>query len=714
MGNTLFSSTWYRVSELKPRIRSHIRVIRHDYRGQDWFVLADHLTGRYHRISRQAYHVVGLMDGNRSLAKIWEAACTHLEDDMPTQDEVIALLANLHRTDILMADIPPDTRDLYKRYAKERTGKIVNTFRSPMSVKIPILDPDRLLRFVKPVTDLIVSRFFLMVWLAVVISAVVTAVIHFSELTQNITDTILGAENILILWFAYPVIKIIHEFGHACAVKRWGGEVHEIGIMFLVLMPIPYVDASSSLSFANKWKRIVVSAAGILVELFLAAIAVFVWVHAEPGLVRSLAFNIILIASVSTVLFNGNPLLKFDSYYILSDLLEIPNLGTRSNRYIGYLIKKHLLRVSQTNSPAASAGEAFWLGLYAPASFVYKIFISLRIALYVAGKFFFVGFLLAVWATGSMFVIPVVTMVQKMMHDNQLSGKKGYITVLSVLFLIAAAYGFCAVPVRYAAVSEGVVQIPEQSMVFVGADGFVREIYADSGIVVSPGTPLIRLENPEVDVQVAIKQAVLKELAARLDQAGQVNLTESDILKNEIKRITGELDRDLEKRDALLVKSHAAGTFILPDENQLIGRFLHQGMPAGYVIDYSKITVQVVISQSDANLVRKRAKRVLVRLAGNVEAEFEGDIVREVPAASHTLPSMALSLEGGGSIALDPREREAPKTFENYFQFEIRMKDGNINRIGERAHVKFELEPEPLFFRVYRYVRRVFMSRFDI
>ena len=123
-------------------------------------MLADHLTGRYHRISRQAYHVVGLMDGKRSLAKIWEAACANLEDDMPTQDEVIALLANLHRTDILMADIPPDTRDLYKRYAQERTGKVVSTFRSPMSIKIPILDPDRLLSFLKPVTDLLVSRFF--------------------------------------------------------------------------------------------------------------------------------------------------------------------------------------------------------------------------------------------------------------------------------------------------------------------------------------------------------------------------------------------------------------------------------------------------------------------------------------------------------------------------------------------------------------------------
>ena len=313
-----------------------------------------------------------------------------------------------------------------------------------------------------------------------------------------------------------------------------------------------------------------------------------------------------------------------------------------------------------------------------------------------------------------MFVIPVFTMVQKMIHDSELSDKKGYITVLAVVCLIGAAYWFCAVPVRHAAVSEGVVQIPEQSMVFVGADGVVREIYAASGTFVSPGTPLIRLENPESDVRVAIKQAVLKELAARREQAGQAKLTESDILKDEINRIQGELDRELEKRAALILKSHAAGTFVLPDENQLVGRFLKQGMPAGYVIDYTKITVQVVISQSDANLVRKKVRRVLVRLAGDLGTEFAGDIVREVPAASNVLPSLALSLEGGGGIALDPRERDVPKTFEKYFQLEIRLRDGRINRIGERAHVKFEFTPEPLFFRVYRYVRRVFMSRFEV
>jgi len=130
-------------------------------------------------------------------------------------------------------------------------------------------------------------------------------------------------------------VKALHELGHAYALKHWGGEVHELGLMFLVFLPVPYVDATGSASFGQKWQRALVGAAGIIVELLLSAIALFIWLNAEEGLVRAFAFNVMVIGGVSTVFFNGNPLLRFDGYYILSDLVEIPNLGDRSKRYLG-------------------------------------------------------------------------------------------------------------------------------------------------------------------------------------------------------------------------------------------------------------------------------------------------------------------------------------------------------------------------------------------
>ena len=149
------------------------------------------------------------------------------------------------------------------------------------------------------------------------------------------------------------MVKSLHELGHAFATKVWGGEVHEVGLMLLVFIPVLYVDASASAAFRQKHRRIVVGAAGILVETTLAALAVIVWVYGSPGIGRAIAFNVILIGGVSTLLFNGNPLLRFDGYYIFSDLIEVPNLATRANAYLFYVIQKHLFKIDSVDSPVA-------------------------------------------------------------------------------------------------------------------------------------------------------------------------------------------------------------------------------------------------------------------------------------------------------------------------------------------------------------------------
>jgi putative peptide zinc metalloprotease protein len=100
-----------------------------------------------------------------------------------------------------------------------------------------------------------------------------------------------------------------------------------MGVMFLVFFPLPYVDASSAWAFRKKWQRAIVGMAGVMAELAAASIAAIVWTQTSTGTVHIIAYNVIFVASVSTLLFNGNPLLRFDAYYVLADLLEIPKRG---------------------------------------------------------------------------------------------------------------------------------------------------------------------------------------------------------------------------------------------------------------------------------------------------------------------------------------------------------------------------------------------------
>jgi putative peptide zinc metalloprotease protein len=317
MEKSFYSPSWYRVSDLRPRLRSQIRIHRQQFRGGLWYVLQDRVSGRFHRFTPAAYLVISLMNGQRTTNDIWQLACRRLGDDALTQDDMVRLLAQLHQADVLHADVSPDFEELSSRAAKIRRRKLVASFANPLSLRLPLLDPDAFLTRTMPFVRPAFSWMGACIFVAIVGYACALAAVHWAALTDNIADRVLVTQSLLLLLLAYPLVKALHELGHAYAVKRWGGEVHELGLMFLVLMPVPYVDASSSAAFSSKWQRALVAGAGILVELMLAALALFLWLEAGNGTLRAFAFNVMLIGGVSTIVFNGNPLLRFDGYYVL-------------------------------------------------------------------------------------------------------------------------------------------------------------------------------------------------------------------------------------------------------------------------------------------------------------------------------------------------------------------------------------------------------------
>src|SRR5690606_28977904 len=299
--------------------------------------------------------------------------------------------------------------------------------------------------------------------------ALVLAGVHWSALTEDVTDRVLAAENLILLVIAFPLIKAVHELGHAFAVKRWGGAVHEIGMMFLVCMPVPYVDASDSLAFQSKWQRALVGGAGILVEVTLAALALIVWVNAEEGLVRAFAFNVMLIGGVSTLLFNGNPLLKFDGYYVLSDILEIPNLANRANQYLGYLIQRYAFRVQSAKSPVTAPGEPGWFVFYSIAAFCYRLVIMAAIVTLVATHFFVIGTIVACWAVILMIGVPLAKHTKFLFASPVLRHNRTRAFAVVGAVFAAVALALFVVPLPHSTTVEGVVWLPGDGIVHSGS-----------------------------------------------------------------------------------------------------------------------------------------------------------------------------------------------------------------------------------------------------
>ena len=269
MAGTALSAFWYRVAALRPLLRSHAKLQRHRYRGQVWFLLQDPASGRAHRITLAARLIVSAMDGQRSVQRLWELANEHFGDDAPTQDELIHLLGQLHAADLLQTEMTPDVAELFDRGSKNEAAKRRRSYMNPMSIRLPLVDPDvflkRLMRFIRPLW----SQWGVIAWLAVVLPALLLVPVHWAELTDNLSDRVLATDNLIALVLLFPLIKIWHELGHAVATKAGGGEVHDMGVMLLVLMPVPYVDASAASAFRSKFERALVGAAGVMAELFL-------------------------------------------------------------------------------------------------------------------------------------------------------------------------------------------------------------------------------------------------------------------------------------------------------------------------------------------------------------------------------------------------------------------------------------------------------------
>lgn len=711
----LFDPAWYRIARLRPRLRSHVQLHRHHYRGQLWYVLQDGSSGRFHRFTPTAYRFIGLMDGVRSVDQIWQQLTEELGDDAPTQRETMQLLYQLHAADVLQMDIPPDTDELLRRYDRERRTRWKQSLKSPLAIRIPLFDPEDFLGALSPLARPLFGWPGAVLWLGVMAIALVLAGMHWPELTDNVRERVLTPQNLVLIWLAFPVVKALHELGHAFAVKVWGGEVHQIGIMLIVFAPVPYVDASFATAFRERHRRMVVGAAGMLVELFVAAIAMILWVLVEPGLLRTLAYNVMFIAGVSTLVFNGNPLLRFDAYYILADFLEIPNLASRANQYVFYLIERYVFGVTDSRSPVSARGERGWFLFFAVASFVYRMFVYAAIVLFVASQFFVVGVLLAVWALFTTFLTPLGKGVKYLLTSPRLRRTRRRALAITAGFVLVLAGLTLLLPVPLATVAEGVAWVPDNAVVRPGADGVVSALVAEPGSPVRAGQVLLTLDDPLLAVRAKVLTHELAAQQARYTLFRQTDRVQAEIVREEIANVEARLLRVRQQLDALEVKSQVDGVFVIPDHADLPGRFVRQGEQLGFVVPPGSVTVRAVVSQDAVDRVRSLSRHVQIRPVEDLDVVIPAELLREVPAAVEQLPTAALGSEGGGAVAIDPRDDSGRKPFGKVFEFDLVPGAPALFRhIGTRVYVRFDHGTEPLAYRWYRGLRQVLLRQLDV
>ena len=695
MSEDLFSSEWYRVANLHPRLRKHVRIHRQVHRGRIWYVIEDQATGRNHRLDPKAYAFVGRLNGSVSVDQLWNEMLEALQDLTPTQQDIVRLVGQLHQADLVQCELTPDVEELFQR--QERRGRqLRKSMLNPLAFRTPLIDPTPMLDWLQPKTDWIFSKTVLFIWVFLVVITSILAVQNWSEIATHAGNHLPSARYLFLVWLCYPILKGLHELAHALAIRHWGGGVHEIGVSLLVLMPVPYVDASAATLFAEKYARIVVSAAGILTEVFFASIGLLIWLNVSDGIVRDIAFTIMVIGGISTIMFNGNPLLKFDGYYILSDWLEIPNLNFQVKRYWSWLARRYLLRLKKIEAIDITTGETKWLLGYGLLSWLYRLVVMQIIASWFAGFSLLLAALVVLLFLYSLLLKPAYEIFRYLYTSHEIRRHRLRAWAMTGGALTAVALFLMFLPLPYATVTQGVVWLPDDAKVRASVEGFVEKIMVTDGSQVKRGQALIRLSNDELGIRKKISQTQLAALKARYHAAVGHDSAEANQLREEIDTAKGELAHINKEIDQLVIHSPVNGKLVIPRPEDQLGIFVGKGTTLGYVFTEQGVRLRAVIPQNNAHLVRDRTQSVSVRMVDHLLRVFKGELERAMPSATTTLPSAALAYAGGGSILTDPSDKDGLRALEPVFIVDVRVPDSQLERVGGHAWLRFDHGTAPL------------------
>jgi putative peptide zinc metalloprotease protein len=723
MTPSLFSTQWYRVARVCPRLRAQVRVQRQHWRGQRWYVLSDTASGRQHRINEAAYQFIGRCDGRRSVQEVWNAlldeqtaagpdtACPSAFT-APSQDEVLALLGQLGELDLLQSDQTPNSQLLAQR-SGERQRQRRRSMLNPFSFRLPLGDPQAWVAKLDPVSHLIFRPAVGGLWLLLMLAALWWAASEWPVLRAQIGQQHLGANSLLWGVLIYPLMKALHELGHAMALRRWGGEVHEAGMGLLFLVPAPYVDASAAAAFPRRAQRAMVGAAGIVVELSLAALAFCVWLATQPGLVHSAALGVMVIGAGSTLLFNGNPLLRFDAYFVMCDALDLPNLAARSSAWWSHHLGRWLLGAPAGEQPSHAPSERKWLWAYAPLSLAYRIVLSLGLVLWLGGQWLLLGAAACAYVIVTVLLTPVLRWARQALQQSQPGAPLARLRLRLALCTGAAALALFVLPLPLSTVAPAVVWLPEKSQVRPEVDGFVAALLVADGAQVKAGDLLIQLHNPELQSQHEQLSSRLEGL--RVEQFQQL-LRDPSAAQNlvlDIDRLQAQVQRLQERINDLQVRAHADGRLSLLQASDLPGSYVRQGSTVGYVLAADALRVRAAVAEADAHLVRHRWQAASVRLADEPDLVLSATRLNDMPSATHLLPSAALADVGGGSLASDPTDKEGRHSLAPVFLLDLSLPGHSLQRVGGRAWVRIEHGSEPLALQAYRRASQLFLQHFS-
>jgi putative peptide zinc metalloprotease protein len=680
-----------RRKQVRIRLRQDLSIAPQKYEGRTYWVVKDPVSLRYYRFKEQEYFLLQFLDGRHTLDDAQKQYEKRFRPERLTLEDLEAFAQQLLKAGLAQNESPKAGQQLFERRRKRVRSEWMQTLTNILYIKIPIFDPERLLTWMLRYLGWMFTWTFLFFSVGVMLAAVALVLTHFQTFRDKLPSyhEFFQFKTVVYLWIALGAVKVIHEFGHGLSCKAFGGEVHEMGALFLCLSPCLYCNVSDAWTLPNKWKRIIISSAGIYVELMIAAIATFVWWNTPSHpFVNHMSLCLMVVCSVSTVVFNANPLMRYDGYYVLADWLEIPNLRDRSNRFLKNLTLEYGLGVEVQPEPYMALWRKVLFVFYAIVSYIYRWVVTFAILVFLDGflkpyKLGVVSRLLALAAVGSMVGWPLYRLGQNLHRRGRLPDMKRWNVAVSASLVGAVLLVFLVVPLPISRIrAQALVEFQPDATrkVFVHASGSLEKIEVQEGEEVEKGQVLARFSDPELEGQYREAETeylrCVRQLADLESRLGEnLDRAQRDQLEQEKARLEGERDTCRADRDQagrklkqLVLTAPEAGVVIGLPKPDTVGQYFDkdQRKPFCSIGDPRKLRALVPVSPDDYELLKSDREylrehggdlEATIRVQGHVSSTWQGKIDRLPLSECKDMP-IQLTTRGGGNIAIKPGSPE--------------------------------------------------------
>ena len=662
--------TTVELANCKLVLRSDLSFHRQEYRGQPCYLVVDDLNSNHYRIGMAEYNFVSLLDGSTTIASAVAQTSVAMGNLAITESDALAVCKWLIDSNLATTQASRSA-DRLREKSDEAVHRRVKAKLNPITPKIPLFNPDRWLERLTPYFSWFLGVPAFIGWLVALFMGCYSVWSNASQLSES-GSSVLAAENWIWLAVAWIGLKLIHEFAHGITCKAYGGDVRQFGIVLIVLIPLPFVDVTSTWRFPSKWQRIFVAAAGMYVELFVAAIAAILWANTDAGVIHQQAFNVMIAGSVSTLLFNANPLMRFDGYYMLADWLEHPNLATHGQQLLKWAGKKFYLGLD-VDRPTWPEGQSAIVATYAVFALLWRILICTVLVIAAESLLFGFGILMALAAIVWWLLVPVfrlLTLVFVGQSAQQQPSRLRFClmtTALGMFLWTVMSY----VPWYERIEAPAIVQFRDANEVRLTVGGFVREFFVQPDQQIRRGQPIARIENKEleVDVQVLEMQLATAELRARqFKQDHQIAAYQVEI--QNLRALRQRLDERREQHSNLLVCSPADGKIIADDLNSMLGSFQAAGSLICEVNNPDDKELHALVSQHDIDRFQFRTSATVdIHIWGDPMVDATAILAEVSPRASSKITHPALTSACGGPLAVSYRPASVPD--QTHEQFDL-------------------------------------------